>query len=295
MKTSTSLADRSDGLFSAVEDSPMWNTARLEYGNMKSTILVFLAMMASLSSLLAQPKPGQVFAKDGSEIFGYKDTPVQPWSGYHVHDPDRPVPPKVRTGDPGEPPSDAIVLFDGTDLSKWHPSEWKLGDGYVEVTEGSLVTREEFGDLQLHLEWRAPDPPQGEVMNQGNSGVNLMGVFEIQVYDSYNVKIYPDGQAAAVYGQTPPLVNATREPGVWQRYDIVFFAPEFENGKLVEPPRVTMLHNGVLVHHNQEIYGGVAHRRLPKPIEPGRTTGPILLGGHHNPVRFRNIWVRRLD
>jgi hypothetical protein len=180
------------------------------------------------------------------------------------------------------------------DLSEWQESTWKVENGYVEVVEGPLISKREFGDCQVHLEWRSPNPPTGEVMNRGNSGVNLMGVFEIQIYDSHSIDIYPDGQAAAVYAQTPPLVNATRAPGQWQTYDIVFFAPKFEGDKLVEGPRVTMFHNGVLVHHNQEIYGGVAHRRLPKAFEAGKTTGPLLLGGHHNPVRFRNIWVRAL-
>lgn len=251
-------------------------------------------MLCAAATLSAQPKPGQVYAKDGSGVFGYKDTPVQPWSGYHVHDPDRPAPPKVNPGDASGPPADAIVLFDGSDLSAWQESTWKVENGYVEVEEGPLVSKREFGDIQLHLEWRSPNPPTGEVMNRGNSGVNLMGVFEIQIYDSYSIDLNPDGQAAAVYAQTPPLVNVTRPPGEWQTYDIVFFAPKFDGEKLVEKPRVTMFHNGVLVHHNQEIHGGVAHRRLPRPIEPGKTTGPLLLGGHHNPVRFRNIWVRPL-
>ncbi len=261
---------------------------------MSREVCLVLLIAWSCGGLGAQPKPGQVFAKDGSGVFGYRDTPVLPWSGYHVHDPDRPAPPKVDPGGAGRAPSDAVVLFDGTDLSQWQPSKWRLGDGYVEVTDGPLVSKREFGDCQLHLEWRSPKPPTGEVMNRGNSGVNLMGVFEIQIYDSYSVDLNPDGQAAAVYGQTPPLVNVTRAPGEWQSYDIVFYAPKYDGDKLVERPRVTLLHNGVLMHHNQEIYGGVSHRRLPKELEPGKTTGPLLLGGHHNPVRFRNIWIRSL-
>ncbi len=217
-----------------------------------------------------------------------------PVSGFHVHDPDRPAPKMVDPGDPGKPPSDAVVLFNGADLSMWQPSTWKVEKGYVEVTDGSLVSKAEFGDCQLHVEWQTPDPPRGDVMNRGNSGVNLMGVFEIQIFDSYTVKIYPDGQAASVYGQTPPLVNATRKPGEWQTYDIVFFAPVYKGGKLEMRPRVTVFHNGVLVHHNQEIYGTVAHRKLPGDYPPGQTKAPLLLGGHHNPVRFRNIWIRPL-
>ena len=260
-----------------------------------SRYLCFGAMiLCAAAPLAAQPKPGQVFAKDGSGIFGYKDTPVQPWSGFHVHDPDRPAPPKVAPGSASNAPSDAVVLFDGSDLSQWQPSDWKVENGYLEVTEGPLVSKREFGDCQLHLEWASPNPPTGEVMNRGNSGVNLMGLFEIQIYDSYSIDLNPDGQAGAIYGQTPPLVNVTRAPGEWQSYDIVFLAPRFEGEKLIESPRVTVFHNGVLIHHNQEIHGGTRHRRLPRPLEPGKVTGPLSLGGHHNPVRFRNIWIRPL-
>lgn len=253
----------------------------------------FLIVIGFVPTIGAQPKPGQVFAEDGSGQFGYKDTPVQPWSGYHIHDPDRPAPKRVDPGSKGAP-SDAIVLFDGTDLSQWRDPEWKVENGYVEVTEGPLVSKQEFGDIQLHVEWQTPDPPQGDTMNQGNSGVNLMGLFEIQITDSYTNKVYPDGKAGAIYAQTPPLVHAAKRPGEWQTYDIIFFAPRFKGQEMVELPRVTVLHNGVLIHHNQKIYGQVAHRRLPGEIKLGTTKGPVLLGGHHNPVRFRNIWVREL-
>ena len=160
-------------------------------------------------------------------------TPIQPWSGYHVHDPDRPAPKKIDPGGsstqqaPGKPPSDAIMLFDGTDVSKWLPSKWIVQKGYIEATQGSLTTRQEFGSFQLHLEWQTPEIPEENVMNRGNNGVMLMGLFEIQIYESYFTKIYPDGQAAAIYSQTPPMVNACRKPGEWQSYDIVFFAPVY--------------------------------------------------------------------
>ncbi|MBI1356090.1 MAG: DUF1080 domain-containing protein [Acidobacteria bacterium] len=252
------------------------------------------ALAAALSAQTLPPKKGQVWSKDGKSAFGYKDTPVQPWSGFHVHDPDRPIPPKVDPAGPGGAPSDAIVLFDGADLSAWQPSTWKVENGYAEVTEGALVSKQEFGDCQVHVEYRTPAPPEGEVMNRGNSGVNLMGIFEIQITDSYTVPLNPDGRAGAIYGQTPPMADATRAPGEWQSYDIFFRAPRFENGKLSENPRVTLVHNGVLAHFNQEIYGATGHRRLPQPIPAGLTKGPLLLGGHHNPVRFRNIWVREI-
>jgi hypothetical protein len=257
---------------------------------MKKAAVWFLAMVL-LPLFVAAQKHALINARDGSGIFGYKDTPVQPWSGYHVHDPDRPAPKRVEVEE-GRPPSDAIVLFDGRDLSRWLPSDWKLGDGWMEAVTTSLTTREEFGDCQLHLEWQAPDPPLGDLMNRGNNGVGFFGGVEIQIFDFYDVKIYPDGQAAAVYAQTPPLVNACRRPGEWQTYDIVMLAPVIQAGGSLKPARVTMFHNGVLVHHNQEIYGASVHAGLPKPLAAG--AGPISLLAHHNPVRFRNIWVRRL-
>ncbi|MCL4402637.1 MAG: DUF1080 domain-containing protein [Acidobacteria bacterium] len=263
--------------------------------------LRLLLGVAAASLCVAAParQHGLVYAKDGSGIFGYKDTPVQPWSGYHVHDPDRPAPKKVDPGPPearpGKPPSDAVVLFDGSGLSLWQPSNWIVRDGYVETVDGSLTTKQEFGSYQLHLEWRTPTEPEENIMNRGNNGVMLMGAFEIQIFESHDTKIYPDGQAAAIYSQTPPLVNACRKPGEWQSYDILFFAPVWENGKLTRRARVTVFHNGVLVHHNQEIHGTTPHRRLPGDYPAGRCTGPLVLAGHHSPVRFRNIWLRPLQ
>ena len=239
-------------------------------------------------------------AKDGSGVIGYKDTPVLPWCGFHVHDPDRPAPPKVTPGSPGtnekagNAPSDAIVLFDGGDLSKWKPSDWKIENRELVAVSGNLTTNQAFGDCQLYLEWQVPDPPQGRMFDHGNNGVLLMGLFEIQIFDSYTDKLYPDGQAASVYGQIPPMVNACRKPGQWQSYDIVFFAPVFKNGKLERPARVTVLHNGLLVHHNQEIYGPTGHRILPKYDKPIPDKLPLSLSAHNNPVRFRNIWLRPL-
>lgn len=240
-----------------------------------------------------------VKSKDGRAV-GYKDTPILPWTKYHKHDPDRPIPPKVTPGKPscgdevGTAPSDATVLFDGEDLSHWEPTDWKLEDGELVVTHGDLVSKQSFGDCQLHLEWAAPDPPRGPQMDRGNSGVFLMNRYEIQICDSYTETIYPDGSAASVYGETPPLVNAMRPPGKWQTYDILFTAPRFKDGKLVSPGRVTMLHNGVLVHLNTEIHGPCAHRVI-LPYEPHPDRQPLRLQAHGNPVRFRNIWIRPLD
>jgi hypothetical protein len=237
-----------------------------------------------------------VKAKDGSGVFGYKHTPVQPWSGFHVHDPDRPLPPKVDVGpapEPARPPSDAVVLFDGKSLDAWQPATWRLVDGCIEAASGDLVSKQDFGDCQIHLEWMAPAGFESPWYNQGNSGVNLMGLYEIQIFDSYNEPIYPDGMAASVYGQVPPLVNACRPPGQWQAYDIVFHAPVFKDGKLERPARVTVFHNGVLVQLETEIHGEVKHAGLPAYTQQ-RSTGPLAFGGHDCPVRFRNIWVRPL-
>jgi hypothetical protein len=263
-------------------------------------IRVFIAAgcAVAIAAFAQAQEHGLIYAKDGSGVFGYKDTPVQPWSGYHVHDPDRPAPKKVDPGGfsagVGKPPSDAIVLFDGKDLSKWKPNQWRVVGGYLVATTGPFETVEEFGSYQLHLEWQAPEAEEENIMNRGNNGVFLMGLFEVQIFDP-RTKIYPDGQAASIYGQTPPLVNACRKPPEWETYDIVFSAPEFKGDKLEKPPRVTMLHNGVLVHHAQEIYGATGHRTLPGPLPIGKTRGPLALGAHQCPVRFRNIWLRPLE
>jgi hypothetical protein len=239
---------------------------------------------------------------------GGQNTPIQPWSGYHVYDRNRPVPKKIDPAtfstqqQPGRPPSDAIVLFDGKDLSKWKPNKWKLVDGYLKAsanlagTTNLLETVEEFGSFQLHVEWQAPETEEQNIMDRGNNGVMLMNLFEIQIFDSYRTKIPADEQAAAIYGQTPPLVNACRKPPEWEIYDIIFIAPEFKGDRLEKPARVTVLHNGVLVHHNQEIYGTtLLYGALPQPYPPGKTRGSLALNPHHCPVRFRNIWIRPLD
>jgi hypothetical protein len=236
-------------------------------------------------------------AKDGSGVFGYKHTPKLPWCDYLVHDPDRPAPPKVDPGPPTAatpPPADAIVLFDGSDLSHWQPNSWKIVDQTFEAAgKEHPRTIQEFASFQLHLEWQAPANFQGPWHDQGNNGVLIHGLYEIQIFDSFNVKLYPDGQAAAIYAQTPPLVNATRPPGEWQSYHIIFTAPVFQQDRLISPPRITMFHNGILVHHNQEIFGATGHMVLPH-FNRKITRGPLVLHGHNCPVRFRNIWIRSL-
>jgi hypothetical protein len=253
-------------------------------------------LLVSAQQIFGQGATKLIHAKDGSGIIGYKDTPILPWCGYHAHDPDRPAPPKVTPGPPTSSgaPSDAVVLFDGKDLSRWKPCDWKIENAELVAVSGQLMTKQAFGDCQLHLEWQAPAPPQGRMFDRGNSGVMLMGLFEIQIYDSWTEKLYPDGQAASVYGQTPPMVNACRMPGQWQSYDILFFAPVFKDNKLEKPAYVTVLHNSVLVHHNQQIYGPTGHRILPSYDKPIPEKLPLSLSAHNNPVRFRNIWLRPL-
>lgn len=236
------------------------------------------------------------YAQNGSGVFGYKDTPIQPWSGFHVHDPDRPTPPKVDPGEPvaaGTAPSDAVVLFDGKDTSAWKPADWTVTDGTLVAGSQPLASVAEFGDIQIHVEWCVPVEETENIMNRGNNGVYIMGQYEIQIFDSYRTRIYPDGQAASVYGQTPPRVNACREPGQWEVFDIVFLAPRFEGERGIAPARVTVLHNGLLVHHNQEVYGATGHAVLPQ-YGPPMEKASLVLGAHGCPVKFRNVWVRPL-
>lgn len=260
-------------------------------------LVVLLGVTGSLWAVDLPPlNDGRVYAKDGSGVYGYKDTPKLPWCGYLVHDPDRPAPRRVDPGPAAGPaavPADAIVLFGGKDLSEWSGGAWKVENGEIVAAAGSLTSKQQFGDMQLHLEWMAPANWEGPWYNRGNNGVVLMGQYEIQIFDSYNEKWCPDGQAGAVYGQTPPLVNPCRKPGEWQSYDIVFTAAKFEDGKQVAAPRITMHYNGVLVHLNQEIYGGTGHKVLPR-ANRNIKEGSIVLAGHDCPVRFRNIWVRKL-
>jgi len=224
---------------------------------------------------------------------------LQKWA---VHDESRPMPPVVDPGPAGGPapvPSDATVLFGGTDLSGWtdakgQPAKWLVRDGYVEVVKGTgaIRTKAAFGDCQLHVEWASPAAAVGTSQDRGNSGVFLMDTYEVQVLDSFNSKTYADGMAAAIYGQYPPLVNASRKPGEWQTYDIVFHAPRFdEKGALLSPARMTIFHNGILVHDNDELTGPTAHKARP-PYKAHAAKQPLSLQDHNHPVRFRNIWVR---
>lgn len=241
-----------------------------------------------------------------SHSVGYDDTPFLPDSQWRVHDSKRPQPRIMSPGSescpekPGLPPSDAIILFDGSDLSPWKgrdgAAQWKVEDGYMEVVPrtGNIETKLHFGDCQLHLEWAAPAVVKGDSQGRGNSGVFLMGLYEIQVLDCYDNPTYADGTTGAIYGQYPPLVNACRKPGEWQTYDILFVAPRFDGDQLVSPAYVTVILNGVLLHHHQAIMGPTGHRTLTSYEETRATTGPLMLQDHGDLVRFRNIWMRPL-
>ncbi len=224
--------------------------------------------------------------------------------GWLQHDLRRPMAPVVEPvpGVGSAPaPRDAIVLFDGRNLDAWRsergrPARWKVADGYFEVAPGTgaIETKARFGDVQLHVEWASPDPPDGKGQDRGNSGIFLMGVYELQVLDSYHADTYADGQAGAIYGQYPPLANASRPPGQWQSYDIAFRRPRFDSsGKLVESARITLFHNGILVQNNEEPWGQTSWLES-LPEDPSLKKEPIQLQDHGHRVRFRNIWLREL-
>lgn len=280
--------------------SPMKNkidappaTLPMRHGGVTAVVVFYLTALVSTAQAIPD---GLTAARDGSGVYGYKDTPKLPWCDWRVHDPDRPAPPRVDPGPalpPVPAPADATILFDGKGLDAWQPGTWTIENGEIVAGDGQLTSLAEFGNCQIHVEWLAPEDFHGPWHDRGNNGVMLMGLYEIQIFDSYNEKLYPDGQAAAIYGQTPPLVNVTRPPGQWQTFDIIFTAPVFDGGALKSPARVTMFHNGVLVHMEAPIHGETRHKLIPNYQNQART-GPLVLHGHNCPVRFRNIWVRRL-
>ncbi len=270
-----------------------------------------LIALAAASALFAQqseraaPKPEHELA--GDDIRGYSDTPQLPGQKWKVHDIDRPRPEKVAPGPlfTEAPPSDALVLFDGKDLSQWvqaarggvtKPPQWKVENGYIEIVPrtGRLRTKEQFGDCQLHVEWQIPTEAKGNGQSIGNSGIELMGRYEIQVLESADHLTYADGGAGAIYGVWPPLVNPARPQGEWNVYDIFFEAPKFEGDKVVKPAYITVLFNGVLVQNHKDFVGTTVWRKVgvytPHPAEL-----PLTLQDHNQPVRFRNIWIRKLN
>ncbi len=195
--------------------------------------------------------------------------------------------------EPESAPSDAIVLFDGTDMSAWiNGEDWRIEDGYAEVAKSNIVSKQSFGDCQLHLEFATPAEVRGEGQGRGNSGVFLMGIYELQILDSYENKTYFDGQCGAVYKQAPPIVNVSRPPGEWQTFDIIFKAPRFnEDNSVASPGYITVLHNGVVIHNHFEIMGGTFYNRPPSYSKHAEKL-PITIQNHGDPVRFRNIWIR---
>jgi hypothetical protein len=264
--------------------------------------MVRVGRPASLALALAAGALAGAVTMAQTPQLGYDDTPLQPDGKWRIHDSKRPRPVVVTPGAlaSAPPPADAVVLLGpGADLSKWQgqngaaPS-WPIADGVLQTGTGYLETRAQFADVQLHLEFATPSKVEGDSQGRGNSGVFLAGVFEIQVLDSYENATYADGQAAAMYGQFPPLVNASRPPGEWQAYDIVFTAPRFTAaGALESPATITVFHNGVLVHNARAFWGPTQHRRID-PYTATNARGPLRLQDHRNPVRYRNIWVREL-
>jgi Domain of Unknown Function (DUF1080) len=242
---------------------------------------------------------------------GFTNTPIIPGTKWHLHDPDRPQPAVVTPGKSATlgspPPSDAELLFDGKDLSKWQNNRgsnatWRVADGYVETAArgGGIRTRDKWADFQLHVEWAAPIT-HSTGQGRGNSGVLINGLYEVQVLDSYHALTYPDGQAGAIYGQMPPLVNACLPPGEWQTYDILFESPRWnEQGELVKKAVVTVIQNGVVVQDHYELtgctdgIGGVPWKSLGNYNRKHAPEMFVELQDHNNPVRFRNIWIRSL-
>ena len=260
----------------------------------KPFLVIFSILTLAAAGISAAEKKG----------LGYNDTPLIPGTKWHVHDGDRPQPPVVTPGKTfshlAPAPSDAVVLFDGKDLSKWQgekgEAKWKIENGYMETTKtGRIRTKDEFGDFQLHLEFATPEKVEGTGQGRGNNGINIYGRYEIQVLDSYENQTYPDGQAGAIYGQYPPRVNASKPPGEWQTYDIIFEGPRWDaDGKVSKKAYVTVLHNGLVLHHRQELHGNTPHRGVGTYNRRHGDKGYIELYEHGNPVRFRNIWIRNL-
>lgn len=253
--------------------------------------------------LAGEPFQDTCSQKEADFPLGYSDAPKLPGSQWRVHDEKRPRPPIVTpAAAEGKPPSDAVVLFDGTGLKEWvtakdgSPAQWKIEDGAMQVVAGAgdIVTKESFGDSQLHIEFATPALPINRSQWRGNSGVFLYGLYEVQILDGYQNLTYADGEASAIFGQSPPLANASRPPGEWQSFDIVYTGPRFKEGKVTTPGYVTVFHNGVITQHHTQILGTTLFHQLPGTVVHG-PEGPIKLQDHAYPVRFRNIWIRPLQ
>jgi hypothetical protein len=251
-------------------------------------LMLALAVLLAANLVTGTVAPSQV---------GLTRTPMIPGERWRVHDPERPLPPVVTPaydGRPVPPPDDAVVLFDGTHLDHFTNSDLEIENGAMVMGRGGQETLAPWGDLQLHVEWATPVPARGEGQDRGNSGIKLMGLYEIQVLDSHDNPTYADAMAGALYGQQPPLVNASREPGQWQTYDIFFQAPRFNaDESLKEPARVTVIHNGVLVQLHQP-FRGPTKWRANTTYRYHADKLPLVLQWHRSPVRYRNIWLRPL-
>lgn len=225
----------------------------------------------------------------------YPNAPIIPGSEYSVHDTTRPQPRKVESGGAVSvpAPSDAKVLFDGTNTDAWK-GKWRVEDGILIASPGTLTSKEQFGDCQVHIEYRVPAGRKVNGQKGGNSGIFLMGKYEIQVGESHTNVTYPDGQAGAIYGQFPPLANPATPQGEWQSYDIIFKAPVSEEGKVVTPAQITVLFNGVVVHAAKDLQGPTKHQKTSSYPANHPAKGPITLQWHKDPIEYRNIWVRDL-
>lgn len=273
---------------------------------MKNSLVAF-SLLSATATVFAAAAAKVVSDFDKPAPIGYSDTPIIPGTKWRVHDIDRPAPTVVQPGaKPGDAPADAIVLFDGKDTSKLYtkkkdsstrlPCPWKVEDGELVVDGGDCWTTEEFASSQLHVEWKSSPQQRGNSQKKGNGGVFFMDRYESQMLDCYNNPTYADGITGAVYGQTPPMVNAIRKPGEWQVYDIVFTAPKLKDGKVVEPARITTFLNGVCVQNNTAIMGPTLHKKTTSYTGTFPEKGPFRFQDHKNepPIRMRNIWVRPL-
>jgi hypothetical protein len=270
-----------------------------------SRAVAVIVFGAIVSAMVASVPYGRA-----AEAPGYDDTPRLPNSSWRVHDRRRPQPPMIEAGNnPGAPPADALILFDGKNLSQWQGGNPAgIENGCINILKtGEIRTKKSFGDCQLHIEWATPAVADGNLMNWGNSGVFFLANpkppdllhryrpdgHELQIIESHDSKIYADGIAGAIYGQTPPLANVARKPGQWQMFDVVFTAPRFKGKQFIQPAYFTVFWNGALVQYHTASLGPTMHKMLGAYDSP-QTTGPIMLQQHNSAVRFRNIWVRPL-
>lgn len=247
----------------------------------------------AIATAVLVPLAGWVLA-DG---FGVKSgNPILPGVPYEVHDGTRPQPRMVTNAGAVsvKPPADAVVLFDGTNLNAWESPTWEIKDGAMVAAKKDLVSKESFGAIQLHAEWRCPAGRKVNGQSGGNSGIFLMGLYEIQVLQSHENKTYPDGQAASLYGMMPPLVNATTPQGEWQSYDIIFTPPVYEGEVVKTPAHVTVMHNGVVVQNHSAFLGTSTHKKLATYPKTHPEKAPIRLQFHGDPMEYRNFWVRPL-